>query len=403
MKKLLSLILTTVLIFSLGGCSKGNEPQVDDKEILSSSYEEILEKAKGTTVNFYGYGGDEVMNKWFDTYVVKEMKAKYDINVKRVGMNIDEIMNKLLSEKQMNNAQGTIDVVWLNGENFKVAKDNDLIFGPFTDKLPNFNAYVDTNAPEIKNDFGTTVDNMEAPWGRAQFTIAYDSEVVKDSLSNSQKIMEFAKNNPGKFTYPAPPDFTGSAFIRNIIYDVVGYENVKDLNADKEEVRKAIKPAMDYLNNLKPYLWQQGKNYPASSSQLSNMYSDKEVNAMMTYTPNTLQGQIENREIPKTTEIVEFDKGNISNTHFLAIPSNATNKYAAMALIDFLLSTDAQASKTDSKNWGDSTVLDMNKVPEEEKSKFKSTIEIENTLPELPASLVPIIEDIWTEEVLQGN
>ena len=31
---------------------------------------------KGTTRNFYGYGGNEVMNKWFDTYVVDQMKEK---------------------------------------------------------------------------------------------------------------------------------------------------------------------------------------------------------------------------------------------------------------------------------------------------------------------------------------
>ena len=45
------------------------------------------------------------MNKWFDTYVVPQMKEKYDIKVKRVGMNIDDIMNKLLSEKQVKSSK----------------------------------------------------------------------------------------------------------------------------------------------------------------------------------------------------------------------------------------------------------------------------------------------------------
>ncbi|MGL4913476.1 MAG: ABC transporter substrate-binding protein [Romboutsia sp.] len=402
MKKIICLMLPIFLIFNLVGCSKYNTPTASNEEILNSSYEELLESAKGTTVNFYGYGGDEVMNKWFDNYVVAQMK-NYDITVKKIGMNIDEIINKLLSEKQVQNSKGTIDVVWLNGENFKVAKDNKLLFGPFTNNLPNYGKYVNQSLPDITNDFGTPVDNMEAPWGRAQFAVAYDSDEISNELDNSQKIMEYVKNNPGKFTYPAPPDFTGSAFVRNIIYDVVGYENICDIEIDKEKIKEVIKPAMNYLNELKPYLWQEGKSYPSTSSQLENMYSDKEVYAMMTYAPNTLKNKIENNIIPKNTKIVQFDKGNISNTHFLAIPDNATNKEGAMVLIDFLMSIDAQSSKTDSKNWGDSTVLDMKKVPQEEKSKFKKNLDLEKTLPELPAIMIPIIEEIWKEEVLEGK
>ena len=39
-------------------------------------------------------------------YVIPQMKEKYDIKVKRVGMNIDDIMNKLLSEKQAKSKDG---------------------------------------------------------------------------------------------------------------------------------------------------------------------------------------------------------------------------------------------------------------------------------------------------------
>ena len=45
----------------------------------------------------------------------------------------------------------------------------------------------------------------------------------------------------------------------------------------------------------------------------------------------------------------------------------------------------------------------MDKVPNEEKSKFSETAEFGKTLPELNAGLVPIIEKIWTEEVLQNG
>lgn len=403
MKKIISILMTLLIVIGLTGCGNKQNIQANNEQILNEDWETILEKAKGTTVTYYGWGGDEKINKWINTYVAKEMKDKYDITVKNVGMDAQEFVNKLLSEKQVKNAKGNMDVLWINGENFEVAKKNELLFGPFTDKLPNMEKYIDKSSPAINNDFGTPVDKMEASYGKAQFTVIYDSSKINEAPTNHKKLLEIAKANPGKFTYPALPDFTGSAFVRNIIYDVVGYENIKDLPADKEKVKAAIQPAMDYLNELKPYLWKEGKSYPSTSSQLDNMYSDGEVAFSMTYTPNSLRGRINDGEFPKATKIVEFDKGNLSNTHFMAIPFNSPNKYAALVLIDFLESIDAQASKSHSENWGDAPVLDMSKLSDNDKKKFSETIVIPNAVPELPANLVPIIEQIWMEQVAKGE
>lgn len=403
MKKKLLTMLCIILTISLVGCSKSATSNTNVKNVLDSSYEEILESAKGSTVSFYGYGGNEVMNKWFDSYIIPEMKKRYDITVKRVGMNIDEILNQLLSEKQANNAKGVIDVVWINGENFKTAKENELLLGAFVDKLPNFEKYVDITSEDVITDFGTDVDKMEAPWGKAQFALVANKSKVTTEIKNAEELKDFVKANPGKFTYPALPDFTASAFVRNIIYDIVGYENVKDLPEDEVKVKEAIQPAIDYLNEIKPYLWNKGTTYPATISQLDNMYSDNEVYFTMTYAPNELLGRIDNGEFSKDTVALEFDKGNISNTHFLTIPKNSQNQAGAMVLIDFLMSIDAQGAKTDTKNWGDTTVLDMDKVPSEEKSKFSETVTIEKSVPELKAGLVPIIEKIWTREVLESE
>ena len=101
-KKNIVSILSVVMTLSLVGCSKSSN-NVEEAKVSDKSYEELVEEAKGSSVNFYGYGGDEVMNKWFDSYVVPQMKEQYDINVKRVGMDIDQIMNSLLSDKQANN------------------------------------------------------------------------------------------------------------------------------------------------------------------------------------------------------------------------------------------------------------------------------------------------------------
>ncbi|MBU5311939.1 ABC transporter substrate-binding protein [Tissierella carlieri] len=405
-KKLWLLILSVVLIFNLAGCSTKT---VNNGNILDQDFEELLEAAKGTTVTFYGWGGSQQTNSWIDGYLSENVKKDYDITVKRVGMNIDEILNSLLNEKQLNVEKGNIDVVWINGENFFTAKENNLLFGPFTDKLPNFNKYVDKDSPDVKYDFGYPVEGYEAPYGKAQMVMVYDSEKVDKTPVDHKELLEWAKKNPGKFTYPALPDFTGSAFVRNIICDIVGYEQFMDMDADEETVRKAIEPAIEYLKELKPYLWNEGKTYPGDAPLLDNMYADGEVWMTMTYNPNSASGKIATGEYKESTRTFIFDKGTIGNTHFLAIPFNAPNKAGAMALINYILNVESQATKYEPETWGDLPVLDNDKLSQGEKDRFASIplgmatlpqdVLLEHRIPEMPADLVPIIEKIWMEMI----
>ena len=408
MKKTLLLLLSLVLTFNLAACTPSTPKPAPDK-ISTSSFDTMLEEAKGTTVTFYGWGGSQHTNDWIDGPLAAGMKKEYNITVKRVGMNIDEILNILLNEKKLNVEKGNIDVIWINGENFFTATQNKLLHGPFTQLLPNFNKYIDTTSPDNTMDFGYPINGYEAPYGKAQLVIVYDSTQITKTPKNHKELLEFAKNNPGKITYPAPPDFTGSAFVRNIIYDIVGYEQFMALKADESAVRQAIAPAITYFKDLKPYLWRQGKTYPADLALLDNMYADGEVLMSMSYNPNAASVKIATGEFKKSTRTFIFDKGSIGNTHFVAIPFNAPNKAGAHALINYILSVESQATKYDPAIWGDLPVLDNTKLNQAEKDRFAfialgaATLPqhqlLQSRLPEMPAHLVPIIEKIWLEEI----
>lgn len=410
MRKILALLLSAVLVFGMVGCgSDSKKTEEESASLEEKDWDAILEGARGTEVNFYGWGGSQMTNDWIDGYLADSLKEKYDITVNRVSMDIDEILNKLQSEKQME-SKGTMDVVWINGENFYTAKTNELLYGSFTEKLPNFEKYIDAEDPETEYDFGFPIEGYEAPYGKAQFIMIYDKARTENTPVDHRELLEFAKENPGKFTYPAPPDFTGSAFVRNIIYDIVGYEQFMSMEADKETVSKAIQPAIDYLKELKPYLWREGETYPATVAQLDNMFSDGQLDMSMSYTPNIVSSKISTGEYPETSNSFVFENGTIGNTHFLAIPFNSENKEGAMAVIDYIMSPEAQASKYDPSNWGDLPVVDSEKLSEEEKTLFDSIdvgkgvlpqdVLLDHRVPEMPANLVPIIEEIWAESLL---
>ena len=410
LSKISALLLASTLVLS--GCASTGDKAPDksnDEAILAKKYEDYQASAKDTTVTIYGWGGSDLTNNWIDHYLADKVKKEYGITLKRTGMNIDEILNNLQNSVQAGEEKGNIDIIWINGENFYTAMNNNLLFGPFVDKLPNMEKYVDVNSDEVKYDFGFETKGYESPFGKAQVVMVYNSDVL-GPIKSADDLMKAAKANPGKITYPAPPDFTGSAFVRNIIYEKVGYDKIKGLDPKNvEAVRTAIKPALDYLKELKPYLWKEGKTYPAESTQLDNMFADGTVIFDVSYNPNFASNMVENGTFPKSTKTSVFDKGTIGNTHFLAIAKNAPNKEGAMVVINEILNFDSQLEKYKPEVWGDLPVIDNSKLSEDQKKEIagvkigSATLPqaelLKKTQPELPSALVPVIEKIWAEEI----
>ena len=134
-RKWLLLAACMMLTLALTACGKSSSQSSTGDKITTFKHAEKV--ARGKTVTFYGFGGDEQANKWVDQVVAPAMKKKYDIKVKRVPMDIDNILNKLVSIKQAGKS-GNIDVIWINGENFYTAKKEGLLYGPFAYKVPSF-------------------------------------------------------------------------------------------------------------------------------------------------------------------------------------------------------------------------------------------------------------------------
>lgn len=410
-RKLTAFLLAAVMTFSMAACGK-TEKKADDgkkaKDVSEMSFDELKKAADGTTVTFYGWGGDEKLNEWLDNTFAPKMKEKYNITMERVPMDIDQVLSQLSGEIQAGEEDGSIDMIWINGENFRSAKENNMLYGPFTDKLPNFRDYVDEKNEDVTLDFAYPIEGYEAPYGKAQVVMIADTAVTPELPTSAEALKAFVQKYPGKVTYPALPDFTGSAFVRNIIYEICGYEQFLDMKADKETVKEAIMPALEYLKELNPYLWNEGKTFPDSSTTLDNMFADGEVVLNMTYDAYATATKIADGTYTETTQSFQFDKGTIGNTNFMAIAKNSGNKAGAIVAINEMLSPEIQADRYDVMKV--LPVLDNSKLSEEQKAAFdkvdlgKGTIPqdelLSKRLPEMPAELVPIIEEIWLEEVV---
>lgn len=433
-KKLLAGILSLAMVASLTACGAKNDAassktgtsaksstasvastkssasntSTSASQTAGSDFDKLVEAAKGTEVSFYGWGGDDNLNAWLDDYFAKRLKEKYDITLKRVPMDIDKILSQLSGELQAGKKDGDIDMIWINGENFKTTKENNMLYGPFAETLPNFEAYINKDDAETYNDFAFPIEGYEAPYGKAQLVFFNDSKITPETPKNTDELLEFAKKYKGKVTYGALPDFTASAFVRNVIYDIVGTEQFATMKQDKETVKKAIEPALEYLRKLNPYLWQEGKTFPADTTTVTKMFADGELVMSMSYTAFGVARNIENGTFTDTTRTFQFDKGTIGNTNYIAIAANSDNPAGAQVAINEMMDPEVQAERY--KTLKIIPVVQYEKLNDEQKKAFdsvdigKGVISqaelLSKRLPEMPAGLVPIIEEIWNEEVV---
>lgn len=362
-------------------------------------------KKKNEDVNIYMWGGSKEINAFMDDVVAPKILKNENINLKRVPIvDIKDVVNKLIVEKQAGKKNGVIDVLWVNGENFKALKDAGVLTENTLGNIKNRDLLKESTT--IK-DFGEDINGLEVPFGEAQFNFIYDTKNGGIPFTGWETLTEYVKRNPGRFTYPNTSNFTGSAFVRNIVIDMLGYDNIQ--NMTPEEFKQNLDVVWNYFNDIEPYLWRKGETYPESEGKLDLLYSAGEVDVTMGYTINKVNSKIESGDYPETSESFLLDKGTLFNNHYLAIPTNAQNKDGALAVINELVSPEIQLLKQEPKNWGDFNILDMKKLSPEVVKQF-SNLNKSGKIPspevlqkkrvmELTPDKLTIIEEGWAENV----
>ena len=380
----------------------------------ADGWDDIVKRSRGQTVDWFMWGGFPATNAYVNGYVAPRVKELYGITLRQVPVkDIADVVGKLLVEKQAGRAAGgDVDLMWINGENFRTCKRFGLLYGPFADRLPH-QRLVDWSKPSVRNDFGEPVEGLESPWGSAQVVMIYDSKRIPDPPRSMAALLDWARRHPGRFTYPAPPDFTGSVFVRHVFYHAAGDVAVWQGPLDERRFEAAAAATYRTLKDLAPFLWREGKTYPETPIRLSQLLADGEVDFALSYHPAEASKMILDGLYPPTVRTFVFDEGTIANTHFVAVPFNAADKEGAMVVADFLLSPEAQLQKADPAVWGDFPAIDLARLDPAWQAKFAALprgaatlpndVLQRHQLPEPPSEILIRLEKGWDEHVLKGR
>lgn len=367
----------------------------------------VTEEARGQTVYWNAWGGSDTINS-FIAWIGRRVNEDYGVTLEHVKLSdTAEAVSRVLAEKSAGKDEGgAVDLIWINGENFAAMKEQDLLFGPWVEALPSW-ANVDVaGKPAVVSDFTVPTDGLEAPWGMAQVVFYYDTARLETPPTTMAGLAAWAAENPGRFTYPQPPNFLGGTFLKQALIEFVPDASVLQGPVEAADYKAATADLWAFLDDLTPNLWRAGRAYPQNESRQIQLMADGEIDLAISFNPNEASNAIANLELQNTVRTFVMDAGSIGNASFVAIPYNANAKAGAMVVANFIMSPEAQAMMQDPEVWGLGTVLDLAKLSQEDRMRFDSlelgvaTLppeELGATLPEPHPSWMVKLEEDWTE------
>ncbi|TDF35454.1 ABC transporter substrate-binding protein [Alteromonadaceae bacterium M269] len=400
-----------LVVFGLSGLVACTPPSKNETPLNLSeiTWPQIEERARGQTVYWNAWGGDQRINAYI-RWVGAEVKEKYDLTLVHVKLNdTSEAVARILAEKAAGRTDdGTVDLIWINGENFSDLKANNMLFGPVSGVLPNYQ-WVDQEQPAFIEDFTIAVDGLQVPWGLSILVWLYDSQSVTKPPQSPDELLLWASENPGRFTYPAPPDFVGTSFLKQLLIAFTEQDSLLTLPVS-ETSKHLADPVFEFLDQLKPLLWREGRTLPTNSLALKQLLADGEVDFSLSFNPADGISGVLSGQLAESVKTYTMKTGALSNGHFVAIPQNASAKEGAMVIANFLLSPAAQAKKADIEVWGDMSALDIDNLEPEAQALFEKLQQekrlilpnqFERSLAEPHPSWTKYLERVWLERYAQ--
>ena len=331
----------------------------------------IQKAARGQTVFWHAWGGDPRINA-FIASVGADLQARYGVTLEHVRLaDTADAVTRVISERQAGrDTGGAVDAIWINGANFASMKDQGLLFGPFAESLPNW-PLVDTDAnPAILIDFTLPVEGFGSPWAMFQMVFEYDSARLAEPPRSLDALRAWIADNPGRFTYPQPPDFLGTSFLKQALYGVLDDPAVLLGPVEDIDYDAVTAPLWAFLDEITPNLWRQGRAYPANEPALAQLLADGEVDIGFAFNPGRASAAIADGELPESVRTFVFEEGTLANSSYLSIPYNAANTEGALLLANLILDPEIQARAQDPDVLGFQTVLGMDRLSDEDRARF---------------------------------
>jgi putative spermidine/putrescine transport system substrate-binding protein len=196
----------------------------------------------------------------------------------------------------------------------------------------------------------------------------YDSAKLQQPPRTLAEFAAYWQAHPGVFTLA--DDFSGYTLLKSWMIELAGGAKELDGKFSEEKYNKYATQLWEFINKNKKNFWKNGETFPAGNTQVAQMFASGELHFGMSFSTADIDLKIRDGVYPATTRAFLPAAGSIQNASYVGIPYNAGQIATALVVINFLISPEAQAKKANLEYTGSRTVLNMDKLSEEEKKLF---------------------------------
>lgn len=329
--------------------SDGLNTKVDfDLSTLSAAnfYDVIVPQAKKEgTVTFFDF--TDSFGPLFSEHLIPEFQDKYGIKVDYVRGNANTAAQQLIAAHGAN-AAAPADLYFESSGNLRMLLDAGVVANiPLSTLLPNeaaVNPTIAITAAGIKHG------GIYAPFHRNQTSIAYDTRQVSGDQvpTDLDSLLAWAKANPGKLVITSPAGGgAGSGFVQSIAFAKVTGDECRapladySISADAAAAYAAgpcMAPAWAYYKDL------------LGVSEVANNNSDgltalANGAAIATAWEDMAYDFLGRGLLPPTIRQEILKEGQVGGGDGIFVPVGSSHAAAALLLVDFLMSKDAQLEK----------------------------------------------------------
>lgn len=361
-KKGICAAMAAMIAMSAVGCGAASDTPENKTEsvpkvtIWSSGGQEVRDALQAIADNF---NKDPEYSK----------KAKVEIQFVVSGTSEQSLNDRLAAAYKAGEKDTDFDLIAIDDSAIAtiLAQTDENFFEPIdTSKIPNYN-----NLIYKDNVVGDTF----IPYRGTSVFLAYNSDTVKEPPRTAEELYQWIRENPGRFTYNDPTTGnSGFSFVANTIYNQLPEEAA--LSDDKkwlDEHEKEWNSGFELLAELHPYLYKTaGKvQYPMKNAGSLDLLATKQIDMCPAFA-NMILTQKAMGTLPDSIKLVQLEEPFLGGLAGFLIPSIGKDKEAALSVIDYYLSYDAQA--TDWNKMFASPVVDPEKLENvEHKDWMKET------------------------------
>ena len=350
----------------------------------------IATAAQGGTVRLGLAGGSAGQQRFLD-WAGGELERLYGIRLEIVDFPSQRTLLDALGAGD----ESGIDMAALGSRAVAEARRTQLLPERYAYRLPNWHFVDRAGTPSVIIAAGLPTHYSAVPWGKRSLTLYANGAATASRPDSPAALLTYARANPGRFAFPDPATPAGAAFVEEVLRSLAEDPSVLDRPIAAADADAVAAPLFAWLDEIRPLLWQEGQSFPRSEAEARDLLARGEVDMIADF--NLLAGAAgrAGERWPEGVEGFGFANGAVTDTHFLAVAADAAAPEAALVAADFMLSPVAQIRKADPAMWGDATILDPSRLPQQEAQDLRALMR--SGSPRMSGLAIPRPHYSWME------